>query len=143
MSDKNKVCKDLRHVCGGCGFQWPERAAYDELILENARLREEVATERARIALALVDLREIDTMTVVIFYYYDSCFGKYWPGPEGHSGETERFLAARIPPKVVLWRNKHWVLDTVLIDAQSSHVVVHYVRATFDRAQDGYRADDP
>jgi hypothetical protein len=33
------VCADLRHVCGGCGFRWPERSAYDELILENAALK--------------------------------------------------------------------------------------------------------
>ena len=27
------------YVCGACGFKWPERSAYDELILENAHLR--------------------------------------------------------------------------------------------------------
>jgi len=38
-----ELCKDLRHVCGGCGFRWPERSAYDELVLENASLRERVS----------------------------------------------------------------------------------------------------
>lgn len=42
------ACEDLRHVCGGCGFKWPERSAYDELTFENVRLRDELAAERAK-----------------------------------------------------------------------------------------------
>src|SRR5580698_10181706 len=40
-------CEDLRHVCGKCGFHWPERSAYDELVFENARLRDQLAAEQA------------------------------------------------------------------------------------------------
>ena len=42
------ACEDLRHVCGGCGFKWPERAAYDTLTLESANLRADLATLRVR-----------------------------------------------------------------------------------------------
>lgn len=44
------VCKDLRHVCGGCGFKWPERSAYDALTSDIAALRERVATLEAQSA---------------------------------------------------------------------------------------------
>jgi hypothetical protein len=36
------LCADLRHVCGKCGFQWPERAEYDRLIAEHVRLQAEI-----------------------------------------------------------------------------------------------------
>ena len=38
------ACEDLRHVCGACGFKWPDRSAYDELTLMNANLRECLAS---------------------------------------------------------------------------------------------------
>lgn len=43
------ACEDLRHVCGACGFKWPARSAYDELVLANANLHDE--TRRLRTAL--------------------------------------------------------------------------------------------
>lgn len=43
---KNCVCEGLRHVCGACGFEWPERSAYDELTFENVRFRDENARLR-------------------------------------------------------------------------------------------------
>lgn len=42
-ASRESVCADLRHVCGRCGFKWPERSAYDEITFANANLRAELA----------------------------------------------------------------------------------------------------
>lgn len=44
------LCRDLRHVCGGCGFMWPERSAYDELVLRAATAEARVAELEAELA---------------------------------------------------------------------------------------------
>jgi hypothetical protein len=79
-------------------------------------------------------VRELDeeASVCVVFNYYDP-YSKFWPGPDGHTIETRRFIAMqRHPPKVVTWRDSAWVLDTVLIDATPTfgRVEVHYMRAT-------------
>lgn len=50
-------CELLRHVCGGCGFRWPERSAYDELTLGLANEQADHVETRAKLEAAKKALR--------------------------------------------------------------------------------------
>jgi hypothetical protein len=64
----------------------------------------------------------------VAFLYVDPR-SSFWPGPVGHTIETERFLAMqRFAPEIVSWRGRFYGLESVLLDARFDTVEVRYAR---------------
>lgn len=59
LADRSAPCEDLRHVCGGCGFRWPERSAYDDLTAQVRDLREALAAMTRRAEGAAEDARHL------------------------------------------------------------------------------------